>query len=146
MSLSSSLGLANTPYVTRVESRCLAYRVQPVQVLPRRFTAYGYGYLYQASYNSTSEGYGYPCLQKGCLVFLFQDLLNKMSPATKGDYYLYISRLFPGTRIRSLGVVSFFLRVYLGTDGRLSRKKPTCRFRVTDLGFTDFLSFPYLKT
>lgn len=41
MSLSPSLGLANTPYVTRVESRYLAYRVQPVQVLPRRFTAYG---------------------------------------------------------------------------------------------------------
>lgn len=41
MSLSPSLGVANIPYVTRVESRCLAYRVQPVQVLPRRFTAYG---------------------------------------------------------------------------------------------------------
>lgn len=28
--------------------------------------------------------------------------------------------------------------------GRATFEKPTCRFRVTDLGFTDFLSFPYL--
>lgn len=99
LSLSPSLGVANTPYVTWVESRCLAYRVQ---VLPRRFTAYGRLHklrIYtKRLITLLAKDTDILVCEKAVLSFFFKTcwrVTGKMSPTTNGDYYIF-QDCFPG--------------------------------------------------
>lgn len=82
--------------------------------------------------------------EKAVLSFFFQTCwIRWVLLLQSGDYYLHISRLFPGTRIPSLGVV--FLLTSLPRYGRATFEKetdlPISGYRL-GLYRLPFLSFP----